>query len=67
MCVCQGELQKCHPDVKTILCLPKICCARVAINLRPDLQGAREESGNGKPASRTSIHTFPVRDKNEVS
>ena len=69
MCVCQGELQKCHPDVKTILCLPEIRCARVAINLRPDLQGAREESGHGESActSKISTFTFPVRDKNEVS
>ena len=69
MCVCQGELQKCHSDVKTILCLPEICCARVAINLRPDLQGASEESRSGNPActSNASIYTFPVSDKNDVS
>ena len=46
MCICQGELQKRHPDIKTILCLPEICCARVTINLRPDLQGTREGSGD---------------------
>lgn len=39
--VCQGQLEQRHANEETILCLSEVCCARVAVNLWPDLHRDR--------------------------
>ena len=35
--VCQSQLEQGHADVQTILGLPEVCCARIAVDFWPDL------------------------------
>ena len=52
--VCQSQLEQGHADVQTVLGLPEVCCARIAVNFWPDLhantltseyRGAERSSG----------------------